>query len=159
MTLRRLAGLTGCLVGLGLMVGVVQAGANGSTQVLKFYSKGQTTGIGFNVNSNAAPPLGANFVISGPLKNIGTQFGKPSGAIVGHFLLECTVLSETAESLDGLCNGIAHVPNGYITFGGNGPFAATKTNYYAITGGVGPYANDRGEIKSLNSVATVTLSS
>jgi len=35
-------------------------------------------------------------------------------------------------------------------------------NYWAVTGGVGPYANDRGEIKVVNnkngtSVATVTL--
>jgi hypothetical protein len=157
MPVKRFSALTGSVVALGLMVGVVQASAQGSTTELKFYAKGQTTAVGFNINSNTPPPVGANFVISGPLKNIGTQFGKPSGAVVGRFLIECTVLAENTQSLDGICNGIAHVPNGYVTFDGNGPFASTKVNYYDVTGGIGPYANDRGEIKGLNSVATVTL--
>ena len=55
---------------------------------------------------------------------------------------------------------IAHVPDGYLTFSGG--LAETRVVWFDVTGGVGPYANDRGEIKVVNSAngssnATVTL--
>lgn len=168
MSVKRLGVLTSCVLGLGLMVGVVQAGAQGSTTVLKFYDAGsQATGIGFDANDpNAIPPLGSSLVITLHLQNIGSQFGKPSGATVGRVLLDCTVLTTYAitGTVDGTCNGIAHVPNGFFTFSGNGGFSNAKVNYFDITGGVGPYANDRGEIKVVNTAnggsdATVTLTS
>ena len=168
MSVKRLGVLGVFLLGVVLTIGVVQAGAAGSTQVLKFYDAGsQVTGVGFNANDpNAIPPVGGSIVITVHLKNIGSQFGKPSGTTVGRVLLQCTVLTVnmSAQTLDGVCSGIAHVPNGYFTFGGNGGFSNERVNYYAITGGVGPYANDRGQIKVVNntkgsSVATVTLSS
>jgi hypothetical protein len=165
---KRLGVVTGCVLGLVLMVGAVQASAAGSALVLKFYDTGsQVTGVGFNANDpNAIPPVGGELVITLHLQNIGAQFGKPSGTTVGHVLLDCTVPSvdTSTETVDGVCSGIAHVPNGYITFGGNGGFANGRVSYYGITGGVGPYANDRGQIKAVNnkngsSVATVMLSS
>jgi hypothetical protein len=165
MSRERLGVLTACALGLVLMIGVVQASAQGSTQVLKFYNPpSQVTGVGFNLNSNTPPPVGASIIITVRLQNIGSQFGKPSGATVGRVLLDCTFLSVNPPNGDGICSGIAHVPNGYLTFGGNGGFTNARVDYYAITGGVGPYANDRGQIKVVNnrngsSVATVTLSS
>jgi len=154
------------MLGVVLMIGAIQAGAAGSTRVLTFFDPpGVQTAIGFNENSNAPPPIGASQVVEVVLENVGSQFGKPSGTKVGHALLDCTVLSvnTSTQTIDGTCNGIAHVPDGYITFGGDGIFQNNgHVNYWAITGGVGPYANDRGEIKVVNnqngtSVATVTL--
>jgi len=167
MSVKWLGALTGGLVALALASGVAQAGAGTSTTVLKFFNPpGQVTGIGgLNVNSNAPPPVGSSIAIRARLENIGSQFGKPNGATVGRVLLQCTVLTDYAVTgtVDGLCNGIAHVPNGFITFVGNGGFSNAKVNYYAVTGGVGPYANDRGQIIVVNnkdgsSDATVTLS-
>jgi hypothetical protein len=167
MVAKRLGLLTGCLLAFMLTIGAVQAGAAGSTKVLTFYDSGsQFTGVGFDASDpNAVPPIGAHFIITIHLKNIGSQFGKPSGTIVGRVLLDCTVLvSDPPQTLDGICDGIAHVPDGFFTFVGNGGFSNAKVNHYAITGGVGPYANDRGQIKVVNSAnggssATVTLSS
>jgi hypothetical protein len=157
--------LCGLAVGIVLLIGVVQAGAQGSTMVLKFYSPpGVQTAVGFSENSNTPPPVGASQVIQLVLENIGSQFGKPSGAKVGHVLLDCTILAvnASAQMVDGVCSGIAHVPDGYLTFGGS--LTQTRVNWFDVTGGVGPYANDRGEIKVVNNAngssdATVTLSS
>jgi hypothetical protein len=166
MSVKRLGMLAGCTLGLVLTMGVVQASAQGSTTVLKFAdSATQFEGIGFDAsNPNAIPPVGASEVVLIHLRNAAEQFGKPAGAIVGRVLLDCTVLVVNPSGLDGLCNGIAHVPNGFFTFGGNGGLSNAHVNYFDITGGVGPYANDRGEIKVVNSpnggsAATVTLSS
>ena len=164
MSRKRLGVLTACALGLVLMIGVVQAGAQGSKQVLKFQdSSGTFSGVGFDAsNPNAIPPVGGQLVITTVLSNIGSQFGKPSGAKVGRALLDCTVLVVKTSSIDGVCSGIVHVPDGFLTFGGNGAFNNAKVNYYDITGGDGPYVNDRGQVKVVNnanggSVATVTL--
>jgi hypothetical protein len=168
MSAKRLVVLGVCVLGFVQMIGVAQASAAGSTRVLRFFdADSSVTGVGFNANDpNAIPPIGGSIVITLHLKNIGSQFGKPSGTTVGRVLLDCTVLAvdPSAQTLDGVCSGIAHVPDGYFTFGGNGGFGSGRVNYYAITGGVGPYANDRGQIKVVNnkngsSVATVALSS
>jgi hypothetical protein len=166
MSIRRLGVLGGALIGVVLLVGVAQAGAAGSLKVLKFTSPpAAVNGIGFNANAqNAIPPLGSSIAIRVRLENVGSQFGKPSGAVVGRALLQCTVLTDFAatRTVDGLCNGIAHVPDGFFTFEGNGGFSNANVNFYAVTGGVGPYASDRGWIKVVNhkngsSSATVTL--
>ena len=159
---KRLAVLSAAVVGVVLIFGVVQAGAAGPTKVLKFEdTPGTFTPIGFNPNT--LPPVGSRYVITVRLKNDGVQFGKPSGATVGRVLVECTVLAiVTAETADGNCFGIAHVPDGFFTFQGNGPLTNAKVNYWAITGGIGPYANARGQIKVTNhadgtSAAVVSL--
>jgi hypothetical protein len=165
MSVGRLAVLAVVALGVTLSVGAVGAGAQGSTTVLKFYDAGgQSTGVGFNANNpNAVPPVGSSIVTTLRLQNIGSQFGKPSGTTVGRVALQCTVLVvNSPEDVDGVCSGIAHVPNGYFTFGGNGSFVNAHTIYFDVTGGVGAYANDRGEIKVVNSAsgssdATVTL--
>jgi hypothetical protein len=155
----------GLAAALALTVGGIDAAAAGSATVLKFYDPpAQVTGVGFNADDpNAVPPVGGSLVLRLRLENIGTQFGKPNHTIVGRVLIDCTVLTvDSAQSIDGICAGIAHLPNGYLTFAGNGIFTDAQLTRFAITGGVGPYANDRGQIKVVNnqngsSVATVTL--
>ena len=156
---KRLGVLTAGVLGLVLLIGVAQAGAAGSTQVLKFRNGNQkAVGVGFNINSNAAPPIGSSYVVTITLINAAPQFGKPVGAQVGRVLLDCTILSVNYPNGDGICSGIAHVPDGYFTFDGNGAFSNPKAGYYAITGGVGHYAKDRGEIRTTHgNGATVTL--
>lgn len=163
---KRLGVLSGSLLGVALMFGATQAVAAGSTTVLKFNDPpSQETAIGLNANSNEFPPVGASIALHVVLLNAVPQFGKPAGATVGRVVIQCSVLTElTAQSGDGICNGIAHVPNGYITIEGNGAFSDRAVNHWAITGGVGPYANDRGQIavtnhKNGSSTAVVTLSS
>jgi hypothetical protein len=155
-SVKRFAVVAACTLGLVGIVGVAQAGAAGTTQVLKFMNGHQTqTGIGFNTNSNAAPPLGSQFVVTLVLLNAAPQLGKPTGARVGRVLLDCTFLSVAPPNGDGICSGIAHLPGGYITFGGSGGFG---NGYFDITGGVGDYATARGEIKtSQHHGATVTI--
>jgi len=147
-----------CVLGLLLSVSVVGAGAAAPSRVLKFVN-GSTNfvGIGFNVNGNVIPPVGSRFAITLRIRNDGAQFGKPSGAFVGRVLIECTVLAESGQNSDGNCFGIAHVPDGFFTFEGDGPLLNTKVNYWAITGGVGPYANARGQIRTGGKHAVVTL--
>ena len=163
MFVRRLGALGGVFFAVVLAIGAVQAGAAGPTRVLKFNDPGGTdTGIGFDFNSNVTPPVGSRFVIAVRLENEVAQFGKPIGATVGRALLDCSILAEpTPNELDGNCVGIAHVPDGFVTFDG-WPFAANGKQHYAITGGVGPYARDRGQIISVDqkngrSLVTVSL--
>lgn len=167
MSVKRLGVLTGCALGFVLMIGVVQAGAQSSKVVLRFADSGtQFSAVGFNANNpNAIPPVGASEIITIHLRNAAAQFGKPVGAVVGRVLIDCTVLVVNSPTdVDGVCTAIAHVPNGFFTFGGSGAFNNSRVNYWDITGGVGPYANDRGQIKVINSAnggstATVTLTS
>ena len=75
MSARRLVKLAACTLGLVLMIGVVQAGAQGSPTVLKFYdAHGNDTGVGFDINNqNAVPPIGSSIVTTLELQNIGSQ--------------------------------------------------------------------------------------
>jgi hypothetical protein len=158
MSVRQLGVPTGCVLGLVLMIGVSQAGAAGSTQVLKFHPGHMTqTAVGFNINSNAAPPIGSQYVITVTLHNAAPQFGKPTGAQIGRVLIDCTFLSVNAPNGDGICTGIAHLPDGYVTFGGNGGFSNGKHGYWAVTGGVGHYARDRGQLRTGGGTAVLTL--
>jgi hypothetical protein len=146
MSVNRLGALAACALGLTMVMGVVQAGATGPKRVLEFSDTHvRITAVGFDANSTTLPPVGSRELIKGLLVNNASQFGKPKGTVVGRILLDCTVLS---EPLDGICTGIAHVPDGFFTFAGNGPFTGASLRYYAITGGVGSYANDRGELKT-----------
>lgn len=152
MTGRRVGALVALALCVGCLVGAGQAGAAGGTTVLKFHdSSASPTAVGFDGNNpNAVPQIGAQIILRITLLNIGAQFGKPGGTAVGRVLLDCEVLAEGAHGPDGTCNGIAHVPNGYFTFAGNGGFSNNTITWFGITGGVGPYAHDRGEIKVEN---------
>ena len=149
-------------VTLAVLVGVGSAAASSPSRVLKFNSvSGQFTAVGFSGNPNVPPPIGTTFVGAITLYNQVAQFGKPAGVRVGSVELKCT----EASYLRSICEGVAHVPDGFLTFSGaslnnNGP-----VSWYAITGGVAAYATARGEIKTTNvggqnsnkSTAVVTL--
>jgi len=161
MSVKRMGVLTGSVLALVLIIGAVQAGAQGSTQILKFHTGHRTqAGVGFNINSNATPPVGSQYVITLALYNAAPQFGKPAGARIGRALLDCTILSVNTANGDGNCTGIIHVPDGYFLFAGSGSaFDNAKYGHWAITGGVGPYANDRGQLRTGGGTAIATLTS
>lgn len=165
MFVKRLTLLTLLALALVLTIGLIQAGAATPSRVLKFYDAPATqTAVGFNENADTPPPVGASQIIKLVLENSGSQFGKASGAKVGRVLLDCTIMAvnPSAQMVDGNCNGIAHVPDGFFTFEGNGGLTGATVAHYAVTGGVGAYADARGQITVKNSsngssVATVTL--
>ena len=151
MSVRRFGVLTACTVGLVLMIGVVQAGAAAPTRVLKL----NLVHVQFRLIYPPAP-IGETAYFTGIVFNNAAQFGKPANARVGRLLLECTVFAAPPE--DGVCTGIVHVPDGFFTIEGNGPYATSSVRHYAITGGVGPYANVRGEMTTTRAgAAQVTL--
>ena len=78
------------------------------------------------------------------LFNQASQFGKPAGTRVGTVEIHCVI----ASSLRNLCNGVAHLPNGFVTFAGSNLNNGGPTEWYAVTGGVSGYANSRGQIKA-----------
>jgi hypothetical protein len=162
---RRLAVLSACLLGCLSTIGIAQAGAATPAKILKFYDPpGIATAVGFDESSNTPPPVGSQQILTLRLENVGSQFGKPNRTKVGRVLIDCTIMAVDTEAMrvDGNCLGIAHVPNGYFTFEGPGALGGPKVSYFAVTGGVGPYADDRGQIRVVNnadgsSLATVTL--
>jgi hypothetical protein len=144
-----------------VLASATMAGAASNPTVLHFRVGGAGEhAIGVNLNAGS-PPVGSEVAIIGALYNTTAQFGKPSGAAVGRILLDCTVL--VSSPADGLCLGILHVPNGFLTFGGNGPFTTYSVDHYGVTGGDGPYAFARGELTVVRhaegGLLTVTLSS
>ncbi len=165
MSVRRMRVLAACMFALVLTTGVVQAGAADSTQglrVLQFrlvhiQNEGWT---GPYWNRHTTPPtpvpVGEEAHLSGIVLNNVAQFGKAANARVGRLLLDCTVVTRAG---DGFCVGILHVPDGFFTIAGNGPFVDATVRHYAITGGIGPYALARGQMKTIRAteVATVTL--
>ncbi len=56
MSCKRFGVVAASVLGLLLSMGVVQAGAAGSTKVLKFHQAHMTqAAVGFNINANATP--------------------------------------------------------------------------------------------------------
>ena len=122
-----------------MVVAVTAGGALASTgpsRVLKLVSTtSQFTPIWFSPNSNTPPPVRASYIIGFTLFNPAPQFGKPAGASVGGIELQCVV----ASSLRDMCNGVAHLPNGFLTFSNPQPQNGGAVSWYAITGGVAGY--------------------
>jgi hypothetical protein len=144
----RLRLLLASVLGFVALAAVAQAVAAGGPLRLTFVDNHLNyTPVGFAKGSTAPPPIGATALFSGRLYNGGAQFGKPSGTPVGRFALVCTV---TSNPLDGFCVGIIHVPDGYVTIAGNGPFTPLAVRHYAVTGGIGRYATMRGEFTVTN---------
>jgi hypothetical protein len=147
---KRFGMVSACGVALLLIVGVAPAGARSTTRVLRFYdTAGVDTLVGASPRSKALPPIGGEDILTLRLENVGRQFGKPEGTTVGRAFLTCTVMlvDRPRRTYDGNCLGIAHVPGGFFTFDGNGALGKHPIAYYAITGGVGAYADARGQIK------------
>ena len=165
MSTGRMVVLSACMFSLFLTTGIVQAGAGDSTRVIRvlqfrlvqIQNEGWT---GPYWNRHTTPPtpvpVGEESHLSGIVLNNVAQFGKAANARVGRFLLDCTVVTRAG---DGFCVGIVHVPDGFFTIAGNGPFVDASVRRYAITGGIGPYALSHGQMKTIRAteVATVTL--
>ena len=115
------------------------------------------TTVGYGPNTS--PPVGSATVYVGAVYNRAVQFGKPFDAPVGRILVNCVTL--VAGPPDGICTGIAHVPNGFFTFAGDGAFTGYRIDHYGITGEDGPCVNTRGQIANLRyfkgGYMTVTL--
>ena len=138
------AAALGALAALALAS--IAAGHAGGQPLLRFVDNHiRVAYVGFN--GTGIPPVGSEEIFTGRLYNERAQFGHPRGAVVGRFSLDCTVVSAVP---DGICQGIAHVPDGFFTFAGNGPFTQTEVRNYAVTGGVGPYQAARGEFRVAN---------
>ena len=161
----RFGALAVCMLALVFMIGAGQAGAGGSTKALRvlqfklvhIQNQGWT-GPYWNRDTNppTPPPVGEQSHVTGVVLNNVAQFGHAANARVGRLLLDCTVSTVAG---DGFCVGIVHVPDGFFTIAGNGPFVDTNVRHYAITGGIGSYAIARGQMTTTRSteVATVTL--
>jgi hypothetical protein len=94
--------------------------------------------------SKAAPPqLGSRMLFEDVMFNRVAQFGKPRGARVGRAEGVCTLMSATRPEAQ--CLITAHVPDGQIVVAGEGDPGARITRY-AVTGGIGAYANARGTV-------------
>jgi hypothetical protein len=133
------------------------AGASAHTavpQTLVFTSVG-TSEITTPQPSKSAPPkIGDRIVFKDVMYNRAVQFGKPSGALVGRAEGVCTLMSSTKPEAQ--CLITAHVPNGEIVVVGEGDPGA-KLVHYAITGGIGAYANARGMVVARTISDTKTL--
>jgi hypothetical protein len=159
MSRTRFGVLIACVLGLIITIGVAQAAATGSNRALKLQLVHVTykwTGPYWNRHTNppTPPPIGETAMYTGIVHNNAAQFGKAANARVGRILFQCTVLTEPT---DGLCTGIVHVPDGFFTIAGNGPFMPATVRHYAITGGVGRYANERGVFTTTRSVSGAIL--
>ena len=127
-------------------------------------AKVRETGVGFTLSSNPNAPLpalrvGSNFTLTAVVVAPGAGVGTP-GVQIGRVLIECVVITAAP---DGICTGIFHLPNGFLSVSGNGPFTKSKVKRWAVTGGVGvgQYADARGDITvtptSNGAVAAVAL--
>jgi hypothetical protein len=143
---RLCGGVAACaIVGLLLVGGSSAATTAKPSVVLKLVSRATSfTPFGFPTNQNQQPPIGASYILHAALFNQVTQFGKPAGAQVGTVEIQCVF----ASNLRNLCNGVAHVPNGFLTFAGANLINGGPTEWYAVTGGVSGYATSRGQIKA-----------
>jgi len=134
-------------------VSVAAAGASAAagskpTRVLRLVSRTtQFTPIGFPANQNTPPPVGSRYIVQIALFNQAAQFGRPAGARIGSVEIDCTFTTGQRN----LCTGVAHVPDGFITFTGANPSSGAPVEWYAVTGGVSAYANLHGQIKATNS--------
>jgi len=123
-------------------------------QTLVFTSVG-TSEITTPQPSKAAPPkVGDRIVFKDVMYNGAAQFGKPRGALVGRAEGVCTLMSATKPEAQ--CMITAHVPNGELVVVGEGD-PGGKVVHYAITGGVGAYANARGTVVAKTVSETKTL--
>jgi Dirigent-like protein len=98
------------------------------------------------------PQIGDRMIFNDALYNRGAEFGKPSGALIGTADNICTIVR--ARSLQ--CTLVAHVPNGALVVTGT-VSANSRASEFAITGGVGAYANATGTATGHDLSQTKTL--
>jgi hypothetical protein len=109
------------------------------------------------ISKSAPPAVGGRMIFEDVLYNRAPQFGKPAGARVGTASIVCTIVSKTSLA----CSINARVPDGQLVLAGSIAMGS-HTNAYAITGGVGAYANATGsasghDVGSTKSLVTIHL--
>jgi hypothetical protein len=104
-------------------------------------------------NRTTPPQVGGRLIFEDVMYNRVRQFGKPSGARSGSAEGVCTFIHVGRPGTQGppriaaQCVITAHAPNGEVVVVGEGD-PGGKVMHYAITGGVGAYANARGTVTS-----------
>jgi hypothetical protein len=112
------------------------------------------------ISKTAPPQIGGRLVFQDVLYNHAPQFGKRTGALVGRAEGVCTLIVPSKPEAQ--CVITVHVPDGQIVAIADGDPGA-KISRYAVTGGVGAYANARGtatvtSIDKARSIVVVHLS-
>jgi hypothetical protein len=143
MAVKRLGLFAACSLVVAMVMGVAPSGAAGPTRIEKLHVNHVRLVHTGEVGGSESTTVGSREAFTGVLYNDAAQFGSPVGRRIGRVLVDCAVLSPTP---DGLCTGIAHVPDGFFVFAGNSPFTTSRVRHYAIIGGAGPYATARGQI-------------
>lgn len=148
-------------VALGAAAALSATGASASpqAQTLKFMSVTQRTVFTPMPTRSAPPRVGGRLIFEDVMYNHAAQLGKPRGAHVGRAEGVCTVIRVTGPAAQ--CVITAHLPNGEIVVVGEGD-PGGKVAQYAITGGIGAYANARGTVTATTvseqkSIITVRL--
>ena len=150
--------LGGC-VAAAVAVGVTGAAAGTRTaatagRTLQFVSTERVFTSVPAISKAAPPQLGGRMLFEDVMFNRVAQFGKPRGARVGRAEGVCTLMSTTRPEAQ--CLITAHVPDGQIIVAGEGDPGA-RIARYAITGGIGAYANARGTVTATPINARKTL--
>jgi len=111
------------------------------SQTLQFLSVQQSASL----TPDGAPAVGSRLLFTDAMYNRVPQFGKPTGARVGHVEGVCTIVTRGAAQ----CLITAHVPNGQIVVAGSMRLSrGPATNHFAIVGGAGAYGGARGTVLS-----------
>jgi hypothetical protein len=95
------------------------------------------------IDKSAPPQVGGRLVFDDVTYNRVAQLGKPKWAVIGRAEGVCTIIDPARPEAQ--CLITAHMPNGQIVVAGEGDPGA-KVVRYAITGGIGAYANARGTV-------------
>lgn len=116
------------------------AAAPAMQQTLQFVSVQQSF-----ASDAPAPTVGSRLLFADAIYNRVPQFGKPTGARVGHTEGVCTIVTlHNAQ-----CVITAHVPDGQIVVMGSILLReGLATNRFAIVGGAGAYGTARGTVLS-----------
>jgi hypothetical protein len=126
------------------------------SQTLQFTSVTQRTIFDPAVSPSNPPKVGSRIIFEDVMYNRGAQFGKPAGARVGRAEGVCTLIHVPKPAAQ--CVITAHAPDGEIVVVGEGDPGGKLMNY-AITGGVGAYANARGTVtaRAINEQKTIVV--
>ena len=117
------------------------AGAATQEQTLQFVSVQQTAAF----TPNGPPVVGSRILFADAIYNRVPQFGKPTGARIGHDEGICTLVTVSVAQ----CLITAHVPDGQIVVAGTMRLTrGSATHHFAIIGGAGAYGSARGTVLS-----------
>jgi hypothetical protein len=136
--------LVACVLGFGAHRSTATASSSVTApRTLRFLDRTRQF-LPIDLRQNRRPRAGDRFATIDALYNRAAQFGKPAGALVGRAEAVCTFLPY-GEDGEFFCNGIVHVPDGFLAF--SGTQLERPATYFAVTGGGGAYTNARGSIR------------